>query len=71
MLCDMLPRTLRYSRPEDLGFMNNVPTLILSGLDLFWDVFDAPTRWGLHRDSYHTAETKRSNKGNWKEERNS
>ena len=68
MLCDMLPRTLCYSRPWDLGFMNNLPLLILSGLDLFWDAFEVPTHWGLHADHYQTEETNNSNKRSWKED---
>lgn len=66
MLCDMSPRTLCYSRLWDLGFMNNLPLLILSGLDLFWDAFEVPTRWGLHADHFQTEETNSSNKTSWK-----
>lgn len=53
---------LCYSRPGDLGFMNNLPPLILSCLDLLWDAFEAPVCWGLYSDGYQTKETNNSNK---------
>lgn len=57
--------TLCYSRPGDLGFMNNLPLLILSRLDLLCDAFKAPICWGLYSDGYQTKETNNSNKGDW------
>lgn len=53
---------LCYSRPGDLGFMNNLPPLILSCLDLLWDAFEAPVCWGLYSDGYQTKETNNGNK---------
>ena len=54
MLCDMSPRPLRAILGQETLFLNNLPPLIWSGLDLFWDVFEAPTRWGLYRHGYQT-----------------